>query len=248
MSLTSVEALKKAVGLHDFVSFRMRFSLFQKIQFEVPNPIALIEAFCFQSDFYSSYDIIKDKKIDEVNRIGARIDLDLLPRCDEIVKKTKNLRIFHCDLDKFLAKSLDLRRSYIDEFDDKVINELLKVKEGKQSVGLSKATKLLHTFYPGIIPILDNQLQKLYHSEIDRKWKPGKSQIFSDYYENFRTQENQQNLGDISEKLSKNHLNLTKVRIFDILWWSYLKSKNLNLRLKKSQEETIRWTTIIGES
>jgi hypothetical protein len=226
----------------------MKFSLFQKILFEVPNPIALIETFCFQSDFYSSYDIIKDKKIDDVNRIGARIGLNLLPRCDDIVVRTKNLGIFHCDLEEFLAKSLDVRRNYIDEFNDQVINELLKVKEGKQSVGLSKATKLLHTFYPEIIPILDNPLQKLYHSEIDRKWKLGKSQIFGDYYENLRTHENQQNLRDISETLSKNHLNLTKIRIFDILWWSYLKSKNLNLRLKKSQEETIRWTTIIGES
>ena len=39
--------------------------------------------------------------------------------------------------------------------------------------------------------------------------------------------------------ISKNNLRgLTKVRIFDILWWSYLKAKKLR------QDEKINWSTV----
>ena len=51
----------------------MEFLLFSKIPFEIPDPIALIECYCYQNDFYSKYDLLEDKKIEDVNKIGARI-------------------------------------------------------------------------------------------------------------------------------------------------------------------------------
>jgi len=47
----------------------MKFYLFSKIEFEVPNPIYLIECYCYQSDFCSKYDVIKDRKIEDVNKM-----------------------------------------------------------------------------------------------------------------------------------------------------------------------------------
>jgi hypothetical protein len=51
----------------------MKFFLFSKISFEIPDPIALIECYCYQNDFYAKYDLMEDKKIEDVNKIGARI-------------------------------------------------------------------------------------------------------------------------------------------------------------------------------
>jgi len=48
--------------------------------------------------------------------------------------------------------------------------------------------------------------------------------LFKDYYDNLLEKTTSDNLQDLYEKLK--YLNLTKVRIFDILWWSFLKSEN----------------------
>lgn len=51
----------------------MRFYLFSKIRFEIPEPLTLIECYCYQSDFYSKYDVIENRTIEDVNKIGARL-------------------------------------------------------------------------------------------------------------------------------------------------------------------------------
>ncbi|GAH50851.1 unnamed protein product, partial [marine sediment metagenome] len=38
----------------------MKFILFSEIIFEIPDPIALIECYCYQNDFYSKYDLLED--------------------------------------------------------------------------------------------------------------------------------------------------------------------------------------------
>ena len=43
----------------------MEFLLFSEISFKVGQPIALIEAYCFQSDFYSNFDLLKNKEVRE---------------------------------------------------------------------------------------------------------------------------------------------------------------------------------------
>ena len=53
----------------------MEFLLFSKISFEIPDPIALIECYCYQNDFYAKYDLLleyRDRKIEDVNKIGVR--------------------------------------------------------------------------------------------------------------------------------------------------------------------------------
>jgi hypothetical protein len=219
------------------------FYLFKKISFKVADPIALIESYCFQNNFYANYDVvpIKEREIDHVNKIGARIGGNLLPRCKAVIENTRKLKMFEFDdnLDDFLRLDADKRNVFIKEFSDKAIKELL----GK-GIGLSKATKILHTFHPEIVPIIDNPLQELYKEKINSKWIVGEPEIFIDYYDNLNEGNNLQNLTTISKMLSKNNLSLTKVRIFDIFWWSYLKSKNLNLRLEKERRKAINWSTI----
>ncbi|MCP8309693.1 MAG: hypothetical protein H3Z53_07895 [archaeon] len=219
---------------------KMKFLLFSKIPFVVSDPVALIESYCFQSNFYANYDLIPlgNRKVKDVNKIGARISKSLLRECKEVVEKTIDLRIFKYDLDKFLGVDVNERNNIIRDFNNKAIRELLEIKEGKQRIGFSKATKILHTIYPKIIPMIDDPLQKLYRKKINKKWTKGKPEIFIDYYDNIKEGDNWQNLTKIFKKVSENKLALTKVRIFDIIWWSYLKAKKLN------QQQKIKWSSI----
>ncbi len=216
----------------------MKFLLFSEIPFEVSHPVALIESYCFQSDFYKNYDFLlveRKREVKDVNKIGARIENRLLQKCEAVTESTENLRIFKYGLDSFLELDDKTRSAYIHELDEKVIAELLQIK----TIGLSKATKILHTLYPKVIPILDDNLQREY-KEINPQWTEEHSnQILIDYYKNLREGDNLRNLTQISESISGNNLlGLTKVMIFDILWWSYLKAKRLRW------EKNINWSTI----
>lgn len=221
----------------------MKFLLFSKIPFEVFDPVALIESYCFQSDFYENYDLLLLKgkrKGEDANKIGARIGEEVLPECKIVTEGATDLRIFQYDnkygLDSFLELDDEAINDYVNELNERVIKKLLKIK----TIGLSKATKVLHTLYPEIIPILDNALQEEYCKEINPHWTEEQSnRIFIDYYKNLGEGDNMQNLTPILKTISGNNLVcLTKVMIFDILWWSYLKAKKL------SQEKKINWSTI----
>ena len=72
----------------------MKFFLFSKISFEIPDPIALIEYYCYQNDFYSRYDLLEDKKIEDVNKIGARIKKEVLSECKKNNWKDKEFKYF----------------------------------------------------------------------------------------------------------------------------------------------------------
>jgi hypothetical protein len=217
----------------------MKFFLFSKIPFEIPEPITLIECYCYQNDFYAKYDLLlehRDRKIEDVNKIGARIKKELLSECRKITESTKSLSIFKHDLDQFLSLEEKDRDEQIKELNESVIQKLLKIN----GIGLSKATKILHTLYPKIIPMIDSPLQKKYRQVINYIWTENKSdEIFIDFYKNLQIESNRRNLNHIFNEISKNNLkNLTRIRIFDILWWSYLKAERLK------EEQRINWTTI----
>ena len=214
----------------------MKFFLFSKISFEITEPIALIECYCYQNDFYSKYDLLEDKKIEDVNKIGACIKKEVLLECKVITEKTKNLSIFKYNLEQFLSLDEKDRNEKIKELNESVIQELLKIN----GIRLSTTTKILHTLYPKIIPMIDSPLQKKYRQVINDVWTENKSdEIFIDFYKNLQIECNRQNLTWISEEISKNRLRgLTKIRIFDILWGSYLKAEDLKSR------ENINWSTI----
>ena len=93
--------------------------------------------------------------------------------------------------------------------------------------------------YPQIIPMIDNPLQSKYR-QINRDWNENKTeQILIDYYNNLLIERNRRNLDKIETVISKNNLKgLTRIRIFDILWWSYLKADRLR------EEKKINWMSI----
>lgn len=208
-----------------------RFSLFSEKFFRASCPVALIEAYCFQSNFYAKYDLqLKSEKrnVEDVNLIGARINRAQLPRCKAIMERHKHVPIFGLSLDDFLKLDDSVKEEYIRQL-SVVVGELVAIK----GIGFSKATKILHTIYPQIIPIIDSNLQQTYQEV--KQWKSGNwGQILMDYYDNFLVEDTYQNLCRVHNEVS--HLGLTKVRVFDILWWSYLKSR----RLRKK----VDWTTI----
>ena len=217
----------------------MKFFLFSKISFEIPDPIALIECYCYQNDFYAKYDLPlehRDRKIEDVNKIGARIKKKVLSEGKKITERTKSLSIFKYNLQQFLDLEEKDRDEQIKELNESVIQELLKIK----GIGLSTATKILHTLYPKIIPMMDNPLQNKYREKINNLWtKKRTDEILIDFYRNLQIESNRRSLNYIFNKISKNNLkNLSRIRIFDILWWSYLKAEKLR------EEKGIYWNTI----
>ena len=225
----------------------MEFLLFSKVTFEIADPIAFLEAYCVQSDFYSNYDVLLNRQVEDVNKIGARLKLYndkkrqqpscLLKKIKTINQSTKKIEIFQLAVDDFLKICVGDRTRYIEDLYENVIEKLCAQK----GISLSTATKILHTRYPEIIPIIDNLLQDKYRdiNRIHRGKKLDGCDILRDYYNNLKEAKNTDNLARISRELSKNNLrHLTKIRIFDILWWSYLKSEGL------IKQYGINWKTI----
>ena len=214
----------------------MKFILFSEIIFEIPEPIALIECYCYQNDFYSRYDLLEDRKIEDVNKIGARIKKEVLLECKIITERTKSVNIFKYNLEQFLDLEEKKRNKHIKELNNFVIQKLLKIN----GIALSATTKILHTLYPKIIPMIDNPLQKKYCDVINNVWtEKCADEIFIDFYNNLKMECNRKNLNYIFDKLLENNIqHLSKIRIFDILWWSYLKAERLR------EEKGINWITI----
>ena len=214
----------------------MKFFLFSKISFEIPDPIALIECYCYQNDIYSKYDLLEDKKIEDVNKIGARIRKDVLLECKTITEKIKSVNIFEYNLEQFLSLGEKDRNEQIKELNEFVIQKLLKIN----GIALSTTTKILHTLYPKIIPMIDSLLQKKYRQVINDGWTVKRTdEIFIDFYKNLQIEFNRKNLNYIFDKLLENNIqHLSKIRTFDILWWSYLKAEKLR------EEKGIDWKTI----
>jgi len=214
----------------------MKFFLFSKISFEIPGPIALIECYCYQNDFYSKYDLLEDRKIEDVNKIGARTKKEVLLECKIITESTKSLSIFECNLEQFLSLDEKDRNEQIKELNESVIQKLIKIN----GIALSTTSKILHTLYPKIIPMIDTPLQKKYREVINNVWTEKRAdEILIDFYNNLKIESNWKNINYIFNKLLENNIqHLSRIRIFDILWWSYLKAE----RLKK--EKGIFWTSI----
>ena len=120
----------------------MKFTLFSEIEFEVAEPTMVIEAYCYQNDFYKSFDLSADPSIKRVNKIGARIDSKTLRKCSYKIRNTNKLGIYKYkdNLNQFLNLSDEEIELYIKELNKKVIAELLDIP----GIGFSKATKLLH--------------------------------------------------------------------------------------------------------
>ena len=197
----------------------MKFFLFSKISFEIPDPVALLECYCYQNDFYTKYDLLleqRDRKIEDVNKIGARMRNEVLLECKKITESTKSLSIFKYNLEQFLDLEEKGRDEQITELNESVIQELLKIK----GIGLSTATKILHTLYPKIIHMMDNPLQNKYREKINNLWtKRRADEILIDFYKNLQIESNRRSLNHIFNGISKNNLkNLSRIRIFDILW------------------------------
>ena len=215
----------------------MKFYLFSTIEFEIPDPLSLIECYCYQSDFYSKYDVIENRKIEDVNKIGARLKSKTILECKSMVETAKKLDIFQNTLAQFLDLDRQEREKQIKQLNDVVFQKLFKIN----GIRFSTATKILHTIYPEIIPMIDNPLQRKYKKEINHSWTyKNADEILIDFYNNLENEDIRKNLNELSTELIKINLkHLTKIRIFDILWWSYLKAERLkNLR-------NINWTSIL---
>ena len=215
----------------------MKFYLFSTIEFEISDPVHLIECYCYQSDFYSKYDVIENRKIEDVNKIGARLKSKTILECKSIVETAKKLDIFQNTLAQFLDLDRQEREKQIKQLNDVVFQKLFKIN----GIRFSTATKILHTIYPEIIPMIDNPLQRKYKKEINHSWTyKNADEILIDFYNNLENEDIRKNLNELSTELIKINLkHLTKIRIFDILWWSYLKAERLkNLR-------NINWTSIL---
>ena len=197
---------------------KLNFKLFSKIKFSVHNPILLIEACCIQSDFYVNYDIIRERNISDVNKIGGRTKKIVLKNCSEVIDDS-DVKIKSYTLDSFQELENKEKKELVKELDTKIVKKLLSIK----GIRLSKVTKILHTLFPEICPMIDNPLQQIYKQQINNSWKAESlEELLIQFYENLANVENKDNINRLHRELT--HLKLTKIRIFDIIWWSYLKS------------------------
>lgn len=224
----------------DAKTVHMIFRLFSKTEFEVRDPITLIESYCYMTHFYADYDLPLangDRKIDLVGEIGARIHQDTLAKCERVIKNHKNVKILGYDLDGFLALDNEDIAGHIRELCDGLFKELMAI----EGIRLSTATKILHTLYPAIIPIIDSMLQGEYRQYIQPGWRKDRpEQILVDHYLNLKREPTKRNLTTIYDAVSKTLPGLTKIRIFDILWWSYLKAKVLKRQSQKISLSSIK--------
>ena len=133
----------------------MKFYLFSKIRFEIPEPVTLIECYCYQSDFYSKYDVIENRTIEDVNKIGARLKHSTILKCKKILEDAGQIALFQYNLDGLLDLNEKSREGIIRELHSKIIKNLLRIK----GISFSTSTKILHTIYPEIVPMIDNPLQ-----------------------------------------------------------------------------------------
>lgn len=214
---------------------QMEFTLFKGKPFKINNPLTLIEAYCIQQDFYKNYDHLKNKTIEDVNQIGAQVRRpSILNEANGVVTRPEELKLLQLNIDELLEKPDNTKKEYIGDF-SKAIEELIEVK----GIELSTATKIYHTLHPEIIPMIDSLLQGEYMrvKGITRR-QLSFDKLFIDYYETFK--DNKKNIDKLYEQLSSQQLRLTKVRIFDIIWWSFLKYKRLAADFPE-----IRWSTII---
>ncbi|GAH61867.1 unnamed protein product, partial [marine sediment metagenome] len=140
------------------------------------------------------------------------------------------------NLEQFLDLEEKDRNEQIKELNESVIQKLLKIKV----IALSTTSKILHTLYPKIIPMIDNPLQNKYRDKINNVWTEKQAdEIFIDFYNNLKMGSNRENLNYIFDKLLENNIqHLSKIRIFDIIWWSYLKAEKLR------EEKGIDWNSI----
>ena len=87
---------------------------------------------------------------------------------------------------------------------------------------------------------MDNPLQNKYREKINNVWtKKRADEIFINFYNNLKMGSNRENLNCIFNRLLENNIqHLSKIRIFDILWWSYLKAERLG------EDKGINWNSI----
>lgn len=96
-----------------------RFTLFGKETFDVTDPEALIEAYCFQSDFYSKYDLNRprdDRSYERLGSIGARTTGTSRDKCIGIIARHKDFALFKMTLDSFLTKPEETRSQLTSKF------------------------------------------------------------------------------------------------------------------------------------
>lgn len=220
----------------------MKLYLFKK-SFNVSNPLLLIETYCFQNDFYKNYDLLLKagkRTVNDANKIGAHIKKNEEKLFAHKICCTGRIKILNLNIDDVMTLSRRDKECYLKE----LFNIFLKEIICEKGIGLTKCTKVLHTLYPEIIPMIDNPLQNEYRRQLKEDeidWSKdtcdGFSRLLADYYETLN--KNINNLKSIKKCLNKQDLGyLNEVRIFDILWWSYLKSKDL------ANKNNIKWSII----
>jgi len=85
-------------------------------------------------------------------------------------------------------------------------------------------------------------LQDIYRRDVNPNWSRGDQQIFIDYYKSLeRYTPNWKNVTKVHQDIKKKGFRLTKVRIFDILWWSFLRAKQLSGEHEEIQLSSIQW-------
>ena len=183
----------------------------------IENPLLIIKTFCVLDPSYKKYDSIKlgneiwlEKTIGLSNqgmraRISGKEKGKIIEKQLELNKKIEELKISGDE------NLLDKNNEEIEK-----LKELFKIFENIKGVKNAKATKILHKKFPNLIPIVDSIIaEKVYckkNKNMDDLIEIIK-EIKKDYKKNVNF------LEDLKFNLKKENMNLSLLRIFDIILW-----------------------------
>jgi len=191
--------------------------IINKNEYCIENPLLIIKTFCVLDPSYKKYDSKKlgddiwlEKAIEFSNqgmraRISGEEKRKIIEKQLELDEKIKELKIFE---DKNL---LDKNNEEIEK-----LRELFKIFENIKGVKNAKMTKILHKKFPNLIPVVDSIIaKKVYcrkNKSIDDLIEIIK-EIKKDYKKNIIF------LEKLKFNLKKENVNLSLLRIFDIMLW-----------------------------
>ena len=177
-------------------------------KWRVIQPILLIQAFACLEESYIKYDTKFPQTLEEAwdcanSGMVVRRSKDYFDESQGDLKKI-------IPRDRLNKYRRDVILRTLGKFDE------LRNKDKLKGIGITTFTKLLHRFFQGNFPLIDSTITKLYNDGKDTTDK-GKLKIIKKIMKEY--EKNKVELEKLEQYLKRQEVNLTTLRIFDILIW-----------------------------
>ena len=207
----------------------------ERTSFTLNDPVSLVRAFCVYDRSFIDFDRKATK---------AREDDDWLNKCIELANKL-NARMSEKDKTKIksLKRKIENRMEKYSLADTCLVRasnpqveglvEIIGLGIGESGIGSAKITKVLHAKLPKLVPIVDSEIGELYKGKKFNAKNPEHSRnVIKLIKSDLREKENMEAIRQVQSELS-HEIELTEVRIWDIIVWTKARDKGLNILFTK---------------